>query len=73
MRRVAAGHAEHVEAGQLVLVGVGLAGTADGGEGMELLGDRDGVGVGGHRIGVGPGGGEGDEVHVPPVHLVETG
>ena len=69
--RVAAGHAEHVQAGELVLVGGGLTRTVDGRKGVELLGDGDGIGVGGHRIVVGPGGGEGDEVHVPAVQLVD--
>ena len=71
MGGVSAGHAQHVQARQLVLVGIGLTGSVDGGEGVELLGDRDGVGMGGHRIAVGTGGGEGDEVHVPSVHLVD--
>ena len=38
-----------------------------------LLGDGDGVGVGGHRIAVGPRGVEGDQVHVPPVELDRRG
>ena len=69
--RVAAHQAQHVQAGQLLLVGRCLTRPVDGREGVELLGDGDGVGVGGHRIAVGARRGEGDQVHVPPVEPVD--
>ncbi len=70
--RVAAPHAEDVQTGQLLLVGVGLRRSADGGERVELLGHGDGVGVRRHGVGGRAGGVEEDEVDVAPVHLVDV-
>ena len=71
-RGVAAPHAQHVQAGQLVLVGRRLRRTADGGERVVLLGHGHGVGVGGHGVGRRAGGVEDDEVHVAAVRLVDV-